>query len=110
MAVTAADLLAYVNPDQYAGGSADPNDKFVASCVARAIAIVGKYIGDREVPEPIVDGAVLEVGSELYNRRKAPNGVAQFGQGDGTPTVFTARDPLIRAYPILDQWVPNGVA
>lgn len=110
MAVTAADLLAYVNPDQYAGGSGDPTDKFVESCVARASALVKQYIGTHTVPEAIVDGAVLEVGSELYNRRKAPNGVAQFGSGDGAPTVFTARDPLIRAYPILDQFVPTGVA
>lgn len=106
--VTAADLAAYVNPDQYAGAPAEP-DAFTASCLKRATALVTAYVAGRPVPDEVIDEAILEVGSELYHRRKSPQGVAQFGTLDGG-TVFTARDPLVRSYPLLDLYLPRGLA
>ncbi|NQW90278.1 hypothetical protein HQQ88_08220 [Curtobacterium sp. VKM Ac-2861] len=108
--VTAQDLAAYVNPDAVRDGEAgEAPDAFVESCVQRAAALVSAYVGAAAVPDVILDEAVLEVGSELYARRKAPGGVAQFGQFESAP-VFTARDPLVRTYPLLDQFVPRGLA
>ncbi|TCU48342.1 hypothetical protein [Curtobacterium sp. PhB146] len=111
MTVTAAQLADYVNPDQYGldGDERPEPDEFTTGCAKRAAELVKAYIGAVTVPGDIIDGAVLEVGSELYHRRKSPNGVAQFGT-EGTPSVFTARDPLVRVYPVLDQWVPRGLA
>ena len=108
--VTAADLAAYVNPDTVRDGE-DPEEPgaFVEACHKRATLLVGAYVGRAKVPTEVLDEAVLEVGSELYARRKAPGGVAQFGQFDAAP-VYTTRDPMVRTYPLLDQFVPRGLA
>ena len=109
--VTAADVVAYV------GVGADP--VFAAEVLAEAAELVTHYVGDTlgEFPVPgegtvplvALDRAVIEVAQELYNRRKAPNGVAQFAAFDGAP-VRVARDPMVGAYPILNRWVGGGFA
>lgn len=90
-------------------GAPDSDDAFVETCYTNASSMVTVYIGETEVPANIVTRAVLEVGSELYHRRSAPNGVAQFSTFDGSP-IRIARDPMVGAYPILNRYVGLGVA
>jgi len=90
-------------------GAPDSDDAFVETCFDNASSMVTVYIGETEVPENIFTRAVLEVGSELYHRRSAPNGIAQFSTFDGAP-IRVARDPMVGAYPILNRFVGLGVA
>ena len=78
--------------------------------------LVDQYLGldpatsaTRVIPAGVKRRACLEVASELYHRRNAPNGVAQFAALDGAP-VRVARDPMLGAYPILNRFVPGGFA
>lgn len=102
MAITAADLRGYVS-------ATEADDAFLDKCVAEAVALVEAYVADVEVPEAIEDRAVLEVGSELYHRRQAPNGVAQFGLELGSAPVRIARDPMVGAYPLLSPFMGPGI-
>jgi hypothetical protein len=90
-------------------GAPDSDDVFVETCYDDASSIVLRFIGQTFVPVNIVTRATLEVGSELYHRRSAPNGIAQFSTFDGTP-IRVARDPMIGAYPLLNRYVGLGVA
>lgn len=102
MSLTAADLQAYV--------SAPTDDEaFVLSCWAEADQLITDRIGPADVPAAIADRARLEVGSELYNRRNAPNGIAQFASPDGS-AIRVARDPMVAAYPLLAPYLPLGFA
>ncbi len=99
---TIADRLAdYCNATQ--------GDSFIAECAVDAEELVDHYIGEATVPPTVRDRAVLEVGSELYNRRNAPNGIAQFATPDAAP-IRVARDPMVGAYPILRHYVGIGAA
>lgn len=97
---SSTDLEAYV-------GSNTEDSAFVASCFAQATALVSNFVGTQVVPPVIVDRAVLEVGAELFHRRQAPNGVAQYTTYDGAP-VRIARDPMVAAYPILSRFMVVG--
>ena len=57
----------------------------------------------------VQERAVLEVGSELFHRRNAPNGVAQFAALDGAP-IRVARDPMVAARPLLSPYLGGGFA
>ena len=96
------DLKSYV-------GAPDSDDAFVETCYDDASTLVLRFIGQTYVPSDILTRATLEVGSELYHRRSAPNGIAQFSTFDGTP-IRVARDPMIGAYPLLNRFVGLGVA
>jgi len=61
------------------------------------------------VPPVVLDRAIKEVGSELFHRRQAPGGVAQFAGLDGAP-IRVARDPMVSAYPILARHVGPAIA
>ena len=100
MAMTWNNLKAYVN-------SASADDTFVEQCWDEATTLVNAYIRDRDVPNDVFDRARLEVGQELFNRRSAPNGIAQFATFDGTQTQLVARDPMVGAYPLLNPII-NG--
>lgn len=100
--MTAADLKAYVG--------ASTTDAFVETCWVEAEELVTQYVGPTTfVPEPVLRRACLEVGSELYHRREAPNGVAQFATLDSAP-IRVARDPMVGAYPILNRFTGGGFA
>lgn len=88
----------------YVGTTDDP---FVDQCWDEALALVTAYVGSAVVPQVILDRATLEVGSELFHRRNAPNGVAQFASLDGAP-IRVARDPMLGAYPILNRYLVVG--
>lgn len=102
--VNLADLKAYVSPDM----ATTKNDAFIGKCLEEALELVTAFIGSATVPPATKDRAVLETGSELYHRRNAPNGVAQFAAFDGAP-IRVARDPMVGAYPILGRFMVIGL-
>lgn len=100
MAVTLAEFQAYVGTEETA---------FPQECLTSGLALVNRYIGAvTTVPADIKDQAVYIASSELFHRRSAPQGVAQFASMDGTP-VRVARDPMIAVYPLLQPWVGYGI-
>jgi hypothetical protein len=103
MALTSAALKTYVNAP-----SAD--DAFITQCWNEAVALVTKFIGTATVPETVVDRARVEVGQELYSRRAAPNGIAQYATFEGASAIRVARDPMVGAYPLLQPYVGQGIA
>lgn len=89
-------------------GAQSVDDDFVDSCWHEAIALVDGYVGTADVDADVLNRAYLECGSELYHRRSAPNGVAQFATMDGGSAIRIARDPLVGCYPLLSRFMPAG--
>ncbi len=99
--VTLAEFQAYVGTDE--------TGDFIESALSAGNAHVGRYIGDIDtVPNEIHRQAIMICASELYHRRSAPNGIAQFASMDGSP-VRVARDPMAAVYPLLLPYVGFGV-
>ena len=96
------DLKGYV-------GASVADDAFVEQCWTEAAQLVTDFVGTAVVPVSALNRAVLEVGSELFHRRQAPNGVAQFTTIDGS-AIRVARDPMVGAYPILQRYTGLGFA
>lgn len=97
MAVTLSELQTYIGTDE--------SGDFIQSCLTAGTALVTNYIGDNEdVPEEIENQAILIASSELFHRRSAPNGIAQFASMDGQP-VRVGKDPLAAVYPLLLPFV-----
>jgi hypothetical protein len=100
-AVTLEEFQAYVGTDE--------TGDFIESCLSAGNAQVGNYIGDIEtVPNEIHRQAILICASELFHRRSAPNGVAQFASFDGSP-IRVAKDPMNAVYPLLQRYVGYAV-
>jgi len=91
-------------------GAPDSDNTFVSQCWDEAHTLVDHFCGTVVVPANVLNRAKIECGSELYHRRSAPNGVAQFATLDGGSAVRVARDPMVGAYPILMPYVGLGVA
>jgi hypothetical protein len=91
-------------------GSPDSDDSFVADCWSQAHTLVDKFCGTAVVPADVLTRAKIECGSELYHRRSAPNGVAQFATLDGGSAIRVARDPMVGAYPLLIPYTGLGLA
>lgn len=100
--MSATNLKAYVN-------ASEDDMTFVESCFVTATQLVDSYVGSANVPVDVIERAYLEVGSELFHRRQAPNGVAQFTTLDGS-AIRIARDPMVGAYPLLRKYVGWGIA
>jgi hypothetical protein len=99
--VTLAELQAYIGTDE--------TGSFIESCLSAGNALVGNYIGEVEtVPREVHDQAILICASELFHRRSAPNGIAQFASMDGSP-IRVAKDPMGAVYPLLLPFVSWGV-
>jgi hypothetical protein len=99
MAVTLEQFQAYVGTDE---------STFPQECLTSGLALVTRYIGTKTVPTAIKDQATLIASSELFHRRSAPNGVAQFASFDGAP-IRGAKDPLNAVYPILMPYTGYAV-
>jgi len=112
-----AEALASYNPELIDGwvglktyvSAGDSDDTFVQACWAEALELITIYVGTHAVPDAILIRATTEVGSELFHRRSAPNGVAQFTTLDGS-AIRIARDPMVAAYPLLRRYVGWGLA
>jgi hypothetical protein len=99
MAVTLEQFQAYVGTDE---------STFPQECLTSGLALVTRYIGTKTVPTAIKDQATLIASSELFHRRSAPNGVAQFASFDGAP-IRVAKDPFNAVYPILMPYTGYAV-
>lgn len=101
MSVTLAELQAYI-------GTEETGD-FIESCLSAGNALVGNYIGEVDtVPNEVHNQAILICSSELFHRRSAPQGIAQFASMDGSP-MRVAKDPMSSVYPLLLPFVSWGV-
>lgn len=100
MAIDINKLAGYVGFKIVEGNNYDFED----GCVQTATALVNNYVGTASVPAVIKDQAMLLAASELYHRRSAPNGIAQFATMDGQP-VRVAKDPMNAVYPLLLPFV-----
>jgi hypothetical protein len=101
MSVSLGELQAYI-------GTEETGD-FIQGCLDSGAALVANYVGEIEtVPASISDQAVLICASELFHRRSAPNGIAQFASMDGSP-VRVAKDPMGAVYPLLLPYVGYGI-
>ena len=96
------DLKAYV-------GASDSDNAFVNDCWSEATALVVAFVGTATVNADILQRAKIECGSELFHRRSAPNGIAQFATLDGGSAVRINRDPMTPAYPLLTPSVGLGI-
>lgn len=102
-----AEMTAYVSAGAHSVGGA--NADFIESCLDTAIALVNAHVGTEILPEPVLTRAYIELGSELYNRKQAPNGISQFAAADGS-AIRVARDPMTAVYPLLAPFLPGGFA
>lgn len=95
-AVTLSDLQSYIGTEE--------DSDFIQSCLSAANALVGNYIGAVDtVPNDVHEQSILITASELFHRRSAPNGIAQFASMDGSP-IRMGRDPMAACYPILQPF------
>jgi hypothetical protein len=99
MAVTVEQFRAYVGTKEVSS--------FVDSCLSSAKQMVGKFVGASNVPSDVLDSAVLSCASELFHRRSAPNGVAQFA--DLGTAVRIAKDPMNAAREMLLPFTGPGL-
>lgn len=93
----------------YLGASDYENDALIEACMDDAVVLVDEYVGEAAVPDNILDRCYLIVTADLWERRNAPNGIAnqQFVTNDGIPSspVRIALDPLNGVYKTLRRWV-----
>ena len=99
--VTLEEFQAYVGTDE--------TGEFVQSCLDAGHNLVSNYIGTIEtVPNEVQVQSILICSSELFHRRSAPNGVAQFASFDGAP-IRVAKDPMNAVYSLLQRYVGYAV-
>lgn len=81
---------------------------FIESCLSSANVMISNKIGAKPVPSSVIDQCVLTVASELFHRRSAPNGVAQFADIGGN-AVRVSRDPMTSVHQILMPFIGYAV-
>lgn len=86
----------------------DEDSDFIEQALDAGHALVDKYQGEAEVPDDLHRIAILMCASEIFHRRSAPNGIAQFASMDGSP-IRVAKDPMGAVYPLLLPYVGYGV-
>ena len=100
MSVTVAQLQSYIGTKE--------TGSFIEGCLASGLSLVNNYIGSSDVPVSIKDQAVLICASEIFHRKSAPQGVAQFAALDGQP-IRVAKDPMNAVYPLLLPFIGVGL-
>ena len=106
--VTVDDVVKYV-------GTNDVD--FAQQCLDEASSLVFAYLGistgtyngqpvyyGADIPDNIIDRAILDTASELFARRNAPSGLQEWATTDGVP-VRLSRDPMTNSYPLLQKFV-----
>lgn len=101
------------------------NDDYVRECTEQGIALVNKHIGaallpievyERAVigtalvPIEMYERAVIETAADLFWRRNAQSGIAQFQSGEGLELMRIGADPLHAARIILRPWTGVPIA
>lgn len=115
----------------YIGAEAS-DDVWTIECLNAAVELIAKHLGltstqvtpdpvgevtpppyftinTGQVPATVLDSAIKDVGSRLFARRAAPNGVAMYVGEGGTPRP-ASRDPLQGVYPMLAEYRTAGFA
>lgn len=101
-----AALINYVG--NVAGEDAAYADTAYLSAYGLVVGYLGSLVLDEAQDSPdeadvaAVRGAILEVGSKLWDRRNAPGGEVTIDL-DGTPARLAPRDPMVTVYPVLDR-------
>jgi len=90
-------------------GASESDRAFVEECLNQATTLITTYIGSAVVPEDIMNNATQQVASEMFHRRNAPSGIAQFSSLDGVSPIRVAKDPMTSVYPLLRRYVVDGV-
>lgn len=94
---------------EYLGATEYDNDQLIQACLDDAVILVDQFVGLATVPDSIMDRCYFIVTADLWERRNAPNGVAnqQFITADGIPStpVRIALDPLNGVYKILRRYI-----
>ena len=99
--VSVAELQAYIGTDE--------TGSFIDSCLSAGTAQVGNYVGSVvTVPDEVHRQSILICASEMFHRRSAPNGIAQFASMDGS-AVRVAKDPMGAVYPLLNPYVGYAI-
>lgn len=90
----------------------DDADPTVVRAASVAEAAVDRLIGESTtVPDDVRTEAVLRVGSSIYYRRTARNGIVAFGEvGGETQPMRVSRDDLAEARVLLANWLPAAIA
>jgi hypothetical protein len=86
----------------------DDSSDFIEQSLDAGHALVDNYQGDATVPGDLHKICIFLCASEIYHRRSAPNGIAQFASMDGSP-VRVAKDPMGAVYPLLLPYVGYGI-
>lgn len=97
---------------QYVQAVAAEDVDHAESCSGEANTLVTNAIGEGnpyQVPEDVIARCVLEVGADLYYRKRTRHGIAAFDGIDVAP-IRIARDPMTSAWPLLRQFIPVSLA
>jgi hypothetical protein len=86
----------------------DESSDFIEQALDAGHALVDNYQGDATVPAQVHKTAIFQCASEIYHRRSAPNGIAQFASMDGSP-MRVSKDPMASVYALLLPYVGYGV-
>ena len=98
------DLAAYVR-------ASDRDAAYVDETKVRAAQLVSTKVGAAVVPESVLSAAILEVGSNLYQRRVAMIGQVNYGDPEtAVPGMRPALDPMTPAWPMLHPYLGPGLA
>ena len=93
----------------YIGETTDRNDGLLTDALNDAVILVDDYVDGAAVPESILDRCYIIVATDLWERRKAPNGLVQqqyaTETGIGYSPMRVARDPLAGVYALLGRFV-----
>lgn len=116
MVVDSAALRAEVNAGQ--ADISSISEAYLDNCVTVADLLLRQYAGENyltDIPTTLAEKAWLAVAVEIFNQRRAPNGVLnqtfQTFEGTVASAVRIGADPLRPAYGLLSMWVaPLGFA
>lgn len=84
---------------------------FVTSCTNEAteLVTVATTATWTEIPQEVLDRAIIEVAADLYHRQSTRLGVSGFADNDLNPVRIT-RDPMAAARPFLAPYLSGGIA
>lgn len=107
MAITVAQVRAEV------GAGSSTSEEYLSAILEQAEERLAEYVGALAdgvtIPELSFDEAVLACAVEIFNIRRAPNGVLNqtFDTGEGSVAVPVriSGDPLRPVRPLLSPWI-----
>lgn len=114
-----AEIPEYEPLRSYVDATETADVAFVAKCWAQATKLVTRAIVEGGVAEAdiadtidaeVLEGAIVDCGSELYHRRDAPFGVTTFATSDGAASARVAADPMVRARVMISDYLKAGFA